>query len=172
MCIRDRVSNFRVILTLALKKKKQSKLVRWRTEGLADKVYLKGRELPISPDAFFTIEDKDDWLHFFLEADCSTMKTERFLDKMRGYWEWWKEEGHHKKFGIPAEIGFRVLTVTISEERKENLRLMTRQADDSRRGSNIFWFACEKNYNLETPETILKPIWQSPKNDDLHHLLE
>jgi len=163
------VSNFRVILTLALKKKKESKLVSWREENLFDNVYLEGEKLPISPDAFFTIEDKNDWLHFFLEANRSTMPEERFLNKMRAYWQWWKEEGHKDKFNISV---FRVLTINISESRKENLRQITKRADDNRRGSDMFLFACEKDYNLEEPETILKPIWQSPKNDNLHHLLE
>jgi len=163
------ISNFRVILTLALKKKKDSKLVSWREENLFDTVYLEGEKLPISPDAFFTIEDKNDWLHFFLEADRSSMEDKRFLAKMQGYWQWWKEEGHKDRFNISV---FRVLTVTISEERKENLRQITKKADDSQRGSEMFLFACEKDYNLEEPESILKPIWQSPRDDKCHHLLE
>jgi len=163
------ISDFRVILTLALRKKRESKLVSWREEDITDAVYLEGQKLPISPDAFFTIEDGNDLLHFFLEADRSTMKDQRFLDKMRGYWEWWKEEGHKQGLNISV---FRVLTVTISESRKENLRQITKQVDDQQQGSDMFLFACNKNYNLEEPESILKSIWQSPKNDNLHHLLE
>jgi hypothetical protein len=163
------VSNFRLVLTLALKGRKESKLVRWREENLQSSVFSLGEKLPISPDAFFTIEDKDDLLHFFLEADRSTMSLERFLKKMKAYWQWWLEEGHKKKFGISV---FRVLTITISEERKENLRKITKKADERQRGSEMFLFACEKDYNLEKPETILKPIWQSPKDDKYHHLLE
>ena len=163
------ISDFRVILTLALKKKKDSKLVSWREENLFATVYLEGEKLPISPDALFTIEDKNDLLHFFLEADRSSMEDKKFLDKMRGYWQWWKEEGHKDKFNISV---FRVLTVNTSESRKENLRQRTKQVDDRQRGSDMFLFTCDKNYNLEEPESILKPIWQSPKNDNLHHLLE
>ena len=163
------VSNFRVILTSALKKKEQSKLVNWREENLTDSVYLEGERLSISPDAFFTIEDKDDLLHFFLEADRSTMPEERFFKKMKAYWQWWKEERHKDKFNISV---FRVLTITISKGRKENLRRLTKQADDNWQGSEMFLFAYQNDYNLEEPESILKPIWQSPKNDKLHHLLE
>jgi hypothetical protein len=156
------VSDFRVILTLALRKKKKSKLISWREEGLTDTVYLEGEKLPIAPDAFFTIEDKNDLLHFFLEADRSTMTTKRFLNKTRAYWQFWKEEGHKDRFNISV---FRVLTITISEKRKENLRRLARE-------SEMFLFACEKMYNLGRPETILKPIWQSPKDNSWHHLLE
>ncbi len=165
------ISNFRVVLTLALKKKRGVELARWRQEkGLGQKVYSEGEELPVFPDAFFTIEDKNDYLHYFLEADRSTMKTKEILDKMRGYWQMWKQEAHQDKFNISV---FRVLTITISEKRKENLRLVTKQANDNRKGgSEMFLFACEKDYNLEKPESVLKPIWHSPKDDKPHHLLE
>ena len=163
------VSNFRVILTLALRNKKESKLVNWRQDNLTDSVYLEGERLPISPDAFFTIEDKNDLLHFFLEANRSTMETERFLKKLKAYWQWWQEEGHKRKFNISV---FRVLTITVSEERKENLRKITKKADERQRGSEMFLFTCEKSYNLERPESILEPIWQSPRDDKYHYLLE
>ena len=156
------ISDFRVILTLALRKEKESKLINWRERGLTDTVYLEGEKLPIAPDAFFTIEDKNDLLHFFLEADRSTMPIKRFLDKTRAYWQFWKEEGHKDRFNISV---FRVLTITISEKRKENLRRLTRKSD-------MFLFACQKNYNIKESELILKPIWQSPKDDKKHHLLE
>ena len=165
------ISNFRVVLALALKQKRGVKLARWQQgKGLGQKVYSDGNEYSVFPDAFFTIEDKKDYLHYFLEADRSTMKTKEVLDKMRGYWQWWKQEGHQYKFSISV---FRVLTITISEKRKENLRLITKQANDNRKGgSEMFLFACEKDYSLEKPESVLKPIWQSPKDDKPHHLLE
>lgn len=163
------ISNFRAVLSLALRNAKESKLARWQAEDLADEVYAEGEKLPLAPDAFFTLEDRDDYLHFFLEADRSTMARERFLKKMRGYWQWWREEGHKRKFGISR---FRVLTVAVSEERKENLREITKQADEGRRGSEMFLFACEKAYDLEKPESILRPIWQSPKDSAHHHILE
>jgi DNA-binding HxlR family transcriptional regulator len=163
------ISNFKVILTLALKNKSKSKLINWQEDNLTDRVYLEGERLPISPDAFFTIEDKDDLLHFFLEADRSTMQGKRFLSKMQAYWQWWLEEGHNKKFDISV---FRVLTITISRKRKENLRKITKRADDRKQGSEMFLFTCQKDYNLKKPESILKQIWQSPKDNSWHHLLE
>ena len=163
------ISNFKVILTLALKNKTESKLINWQEDNLTDRVYLEGERLPISPDAFFTIEDKDDFLHFFLEANRSTMQGKRFLSKMQAYWQWWLEEGHKEKFDISV---FRVLTITISKKRKENLRKITKRADDRQKGSEMFLFTCQKDYNLEKPESVLKPIWQSPKDNSWHHLLE
>ena len=163
------ISNFRVALNLALKKSEESKLIRWQEEKLTDRVYVDGERLPLSPDAFFTIEDKDDLLHFFLEADRSTMTLSRLLNKMKAYWNWWRDGKPKERFNIK---NFRVLTITISEKRKESLRKVTKKADERKQGSEMFLFACEKSYNLDKPELILKSIWQSPKDDKYHHLLE
>lgn len=97
------------------------------------------------------------------------MTLKRVLTKMRAYWTWWREDGHTRKLDIKS---FRVLVIAISEQRKENLREITKQADDSQQGSNMFWFTSEKSYNLDNPETILKPIWQTPKDNTLHYILE
>jgi len=163
------VSNFRLALSLTLKDEEESTLLRWRQNDLSDSVYVGSERLPVNPDGFFTIEDKGDLLHFFLEADRSTMTTKRFLNKMKAYWQWWLEEKCKDKLGVSK---FRVLTITISEERKENLRRITRKANEGKEGSNMFLFVCEKNYSIERPESILDPIWQSSRDDKYHHLLE
>ena len=68
--------------------------------------------------------------HFLLEADCSSMTTSRYFRKLRAYWFWWKTGDHQRKFGIPR---FRVLTLTNSENRKENLRWLAIECEpDSR----------------------------------------
>jgi len=35
-----------------------------------------------------------------------------------------------------------------------------------------FWFTSEGNYNIQKPESILEPIWQTPKDDNYHRILE
>ena len=97
------------------------------------------------------------------------MDHRRFLDKMRAYWDWFFTKGQEKKFNIKH---FRVLTITKTEARKENLRTATKQADTKKIGSSMFLFACEKQYSLEQPEQVLKTIWQSPANNNPHYLLE
>jgi hypothetical protein len=96
------------------------------------------------------------------------MTTKRYLRKLRAYWLWWKSGGHQRKFNIPR---FRVLTLTTSEKRKENLRTLARSADDGKRGSPMFLFACDKSINIQRPTTILNPIWQTPVNDCYYPLL-
>ncbi|MBA7495120.1 hypothetical protein ES702_05699 [subsurface metagenome] len=108
-------------------------------------------------------------MYFFLEADQSTMTNARFLKKMRAYWNQWRQGRHTKRFGMKA---FRVLTITKTKQRKENLRKITEGANDGQKGSLMFWFTSEENYNIDKPESILESIWQTPKDDSSHSLLE
>jgi hypothetical protein len=163
------ISNFQAALRLALNKTEGFKLVVWRDLGAIDAVHCEGERLPIAPDAFFTIEAKDYFMHFFFEADRSTMAADRMLNKFKGYWNWRLEEGSKRKLGIS---NFRVLTVCISEERQENLRQIAKKADANQAGSEMFWFAYEKSYDIGKPESILQPIWNTPKNDNPRHILE
>lgn len=163
------ISNFQAALRLALKETEGFKLAVWRDLGAIDAVQCEGERLPIAPDAFFTIEADDYFLHFFFEADRSTMAADRMLNKFKGYWNWKLEGGHKRKLDIP---NFRVLTVCLSEERAERLRLIAAKANGREIGSDMFWFACEKSYDLENPDSILTPIWRSAKGGSPRHLLE
>ncbi|MEW6680032.1 MAG: replication-relaxation family protein [bacterium] len=163
------IANFRTSLTLALREIKDTRITTWLS-GMANELRTQTKDkIPVSPDAFFTIEDEKSRLHFFLEADQSTMINKRFLQKMKGYWYYWKEQGCYNKYKIK---NFRVLTITKSKERMENLKRITRNADEKKQGSTLFWFTCEKNYSLKEPSNILKPIWETAKEDGLHSLLE
>jgi hypothetical protein len=174
------ISNFRICLEKSLSKPNSSvKMLFWRNEStkdLKDYVYIRDyrsgghkTRKPIVPDSFFSIEDSKGKMYFFLEADQSTMTNTRFLNKMRAYWHWWKQKGHTKKFGIKS---FRVLTLAKTNKRSDNLRLITQKADEAERGSLMFWFTSESNYSKESPESVLSSIWQTPKDDTFHHLLE
>ena len=122
----------------------------------------------VKPDGFFTIQHRGQLHHFFLEADRSTMTNTRYFAKLRAYWLWWKQGGHQRTLNI---ANFRVLTLTISEKRNQNLRALAKQADDRKQGTTMFLFACEKSFSLEDPATILKPVWQTPVGDRWHTIL-
>jgi len=174
------ISDFRTCLELALRNSADVNLLFWERESreqLRDRAYVRDsrgrrRQIPIVPDGFFGMKDTKPKPHmyFFLEADQSTMTNGRFLNKMRGYWRWYKEGRHAKKFGIKK--GFRVLTITKTEQRKENLRRITKSADDAQTGSFMFWFTSQQKYSVQEPQTILMPIWQTPKDDSWHSILE
>ena len=78
-------------------------------------------KLPIRPDAFFTLQDGEPdrrQIHYFLEADRSTMSQARLTDKLRAYWHYLEQGLHVKKHAIKS---FRVVTVTVTEARATNL---------------------------------------------------
>jgi len=106
-------------------------------------------------------EGKKDF--FFFEADRSTIANARFLNKMRAYWLWHKYGGHHK-LSIDS---FRVLILTTTRRRMDNLIAVAKQADDRQVGSNMFWFAVTDDVQLSNPRRVLEKIWRTPavKND-------
>ncbi len=165
------ISQFRAALTLAAEKTGgKMKVARWR-QGFELKNYLKlrGGTPELMPDAFFAIEQGDRRWNLFLETDRSTMTLDRFLVKLKTYWKWWWEEKYKEQLGISH---FRVLTITISEERKENLLRVAKNADPRRQGSNMFLFISEKEFSLKKPEAVLSPVWLSPRDGLKHSFLE
>lgn len=170
------IARFRTILTLALKNKPQNEILSWVPEReitkyevmIQDGTYREIRA-PVIPDGFFALTDKGQKMYFFLEADRSTMTQERFLRKMKAYWQFWKQGKHVQRFNIQS---FRVLTITKSQERMMNLRELTRMADDHKKGSLMFWFTSETLYDIKSPDAVLGSIWQTPRDNSWHHILE
>ena len=168
------ISQFRTALTLALRTREDVRLLYWRQgKEIRDKVEVlidkeKKIRYPVWPDGFFCLQVPRGNLNFFFEADQSTMAGARVVKKMKGYWEYWRQKKHTKKYGTKY---FRVLTITISEARKDNLRKETKKADPKGKGSPMFMFACEKSYSLKEPQNILEAIWQTPEGEEWQSLL-
>ena len=164
------ISQFRVCLSLAAKQH-GVKITRF-TQGYDLKDMLRdvhGENPSLVPDAFFTLEEKGDVINFFVEADRGTMKTERFVDKLKTYWSWRDDERLKKKLRLSR---FRVLTITPSERRSDSLRNAGKGGDPRGDGSLMFLFAPETEYKLSEPKKLLEPIWKSPKDDTPHTILE
>ena len=158
------ISQFKVCLTLATRKRNDLKLERW-LQGYDLKYSLKGRygENPeLVPDAFFVLGHDGYEYPVFLEVDRGTMTEERFVNKLKLYWRWWREERIKDSLGFTH---FRVITVTPNETRSENLRIASKEANTDKKGSNMFLFTPDRNYSIEKPEAIFEPIWKSPKDD-------
>lgn len=164
------VGKFRTAITLITSQRDDLLLQFWKenrgtgrnlSKELSVKVTIEtgeGREEPahIIPDAFLCIEDPE-YEHFlYLEADRSTMTNDRFVKKLKAYWAWWKQGGSKKKHDVE---NFRVLTVTQSYQRRDNLRAAAIDATPVKGGSGMFWFCCEKDYQVSEPSSILSPIW-------------
>jgi hypothetical protein len=80
---------------------------------------------PIRPDAYFVLEhtgrpEGKNRLHFFLEADRSTMSHERMAAKTKGYVAYHHQGLYQRRY--PAMKYFLVATVTRTRERAVNLR--------------------------------------------------
>lgn len=164
------ISQFRVCLTLAAKQH-GAKITRF-TQGYDLKDMLRdvhGENPSLVPDAFFTLEEKGDVINFFLEADRGTMKTERFVDKLKTYWSWRDDERLKKKLRLSR---FRILTIAPSERRSDSLRNAGKGGDPRGDGSLMFLFTAETQYSLSDPKKLLEPIWKSPKDETPHTILE
>ena len=122
----------------------------------------------VIPDGYFALTFGDKTAYFFLEADRSTMSNVRYLAKLKAYYHFWYTQirpGKHPS----GMTRFRVLTVTLSEERKDNLRETAREIGAEGKAPNLFWFACERSYRDE-PEKVISPIWQTLQDDTLKSL--
>ena len=118
----------------------------------------------VLPDSLFVVTDGAKRIHSFLEADRSTMSNARYLAKLKAYFAFWAT---YVRDGRSPIKQMRVLTITRSEERKQNLRQIADEV--SPEAKNLFWFICEKVY-LGTPQEILKDTWQTLEDDTLKSL--
>jgi len=177
------IARFRTIITLAANSEQELALRLWKESrgsgrninpDLADTVMIdleKGRQEQhrVIPDAFLALDNSGFKNYLYLEADRSTMTNERFLKKLQAYWAWWKQGRSKAKHQVEH---FRVLTITPSHQRRDNLRQIATQASPGKGGSGMFWFACEKDFAIEDPASILGPIWTTAKDQEKHCLLE
>ncbi|MBU4401016.1 MAG: replication-relaxation family protein [Planctomycetes bacterium] len=173
------IAKFRTILTIAAESQAGVEIEQWKENRgsgkslnpeLSDTVKLEIKEgkeirLRIVPDAFFSLRERDSEMFFFLEADRGTMPTERFWKKLTAYRAWWMQGGSKKKLGA---ANFRVLTITPSNKRRDNLREVAKRV----KPAGMFWFAAEKNYSVNNPGAIFDAIWINAKDDKTHSLLE
>jgi Replication-relaxation len=96
----------------------------------------------VIPDSLFKTQDRKNVIHSFVEADRSTMTNARYLSKLKAYYAFWLAYVKDNRSSPIKQM--RVLTITRSEERKQNLRKVADQV--SSQAKNLFWFICEKEY--------------------------
>lgn len=123
------------------------------------------RTIGIIPDYVFGIYDElaGRTFYYFLEADRSTMPIKRsvygkssFYKKLVGYYETCRQGQ------LPAIWGFkavRILTLTVSKDRLLSMINANRSLGGNGRGSNIFLFASESNFELDEPSQVFNRIW-------------
>lgn len=146
------------------------KLIHWKQgKELNDSVVIHEdgvkQKLPIQPDAFFILQDTarpegKNKSYFFLEADRSTTTHQRFQRKIKAYWNYFQQGGHKKKHNI--EI-FRVVTITLTKERAENLCEAVQDILPTA-AKDFYFFSPITNFSLTNPKPILEDIFITPKD--------
>lgn len=145
-------------------------LIRWQ-EGkeLWDSIKVseggKQRRLPVCPDGLFTLQDtsrpeEKNRLHFALEADRSTTTQARFKDKIVAYWNYLQSGRQEERYGMKH---FRVVTVTLTDERAANLAQMAADATPPAL-KKFFLFTSLKQFSIENPAPILGDIFITPRD--------
>jgi hypothetical protein len=119
----------------------------------------------VIPDRVFSLAFKDRTrLNFALELDRGTMDIKSrqlvgkssFRRKVLGYYQLWKESLHTTQWGFKA---FRVLTVTPSEKRIENM-IAVQKKIVGEQGSNLFLFTTPTRLAEKSP---LADVWVTGK---------
>ena len=109
----------------------------------------------IIPDAYFAIAlpSAPQPAHFFLEIDQGTMSNSRWKEKILAYLHF-RQSGRSEKYFDTRN--FRMLTVTTSGRRLENLKKTTETAQ----GGLHFWFTTKDQLSIWNPETFLTLGWE------------
>lgn len=117
--------------------------------------------VPLVPDGYLVVRYHGKTSHLLLEADMGTLALKRMALKYRGYWTWWKQDAHRRRF---AADNLRVLTVTSSYTRLDNLRRLAANAPNrDRKGSGLFWFSTLTHVDPRAPEELLERVWWSAR---------
>jgi Replication-relaxation len=119
----------------------------------------------VKPDSLFVMKSPTQRIHNFLEADRSTMTNARYLTKLKAYYAFYATYVRDSRSSPIKQM--RVLTITKSEARKDNLRKIAQQISPEAKG--LFWFICEKAY-LGNPQQIFENTWQTLEDDTLRSL--
>jgi hypothetical protein len=119
----------------------------------------------VKPDSLFEIVEDAKGIHYFPEADRSTMSNARYLAKLKAYYAFYATYVRNNPSSPIKRM--RVLTITRSEARKDNLRKIAQQI--SPEAKNLFWFICEQAY-LGNPHEIFRDNWQTLEDNTLKSL--
>lgn len=112
----------------------------------------------VVPDGYGRLRAGENWYPFFIEADMATETGEAlvfgnkdFARKIVAYLEFYRSGQYSARYQAKS---YRVLTVTTSQKRLENLMEVTERAGGKRR----FWFTTFDMLNRET--VLSQPIWR------------
>jgi hypothetical protein len=114
----------------------------WKTERVTIALTPQApiEDIAIAPDGYFVIQTQAGRGHFFLEFDRGTETIgKQWKRKVLAYKEYLRCGKFHQRYGADAKTGFRVLAITPSMKRAENLHNAA-QKYGSPQLSSIFMF--------------------------------
>ena len=157
-------NDFRIAITLACAQTKGLKLLGWlqKPEEIGDRVRVRLRpgaepeRIPLVADGFFVIQASNKQYAFLVEIDRGTTTSRRIERKLIGYYQWWKQDGPKTRFGVD---NIRVLIVTTSERRMENLRKLALKVGENGKGTRLFWFSTQRQVDVGSQKTLLSEVW-------------
>ena len=180
------ISNFMVCLETACRARKDVQFIdprkfakqypiTWKITKAID-----GRKhtFNIFPDNAFALHFPQDnsTAYFFLEVDRSTMpivSTNFFRSsvykKLLLYWLSWKDGLFNNHLGFE---NVRILTLAKSKDRITSMIEAGKDIDDRKKGSRMFMFALEKDFDPADPGHALDRIWHNGRDNDLLSLLD
>ena len=112
------------------------------------------QQTTVGPDGYVSLLAPDGKTRHraFIEADRATVPLTRWKNKVWKYQHYFRSKAFRRRYG--ATKPFRVLTVTTSQERLQNMK----QATEAQGATTWFWFSTYAA--LTDPETVLfAPTW-------------
>jgi Replication-relaxation len=145
-----------------------------KSPQMKDRIVIKGErggkeKAAVVPDSYFRIATQEDFYNFFLECDMGTVTVDAtgegrrdFMRKVKAYLIYYSSGLYEKRY---QSRDMRVLTVTTSERRMENLISVTQVAG----GKGRFWFTTFAA--LKQGDILTSPIWRVASREGLYPLL-
>jgi hypothetical protein len=115
---------------------------------------------PLIPDGYFEVESSGQLRAVFLEADLGTETLRVWQRKVSEYLKFASSGKFAQVFRLTQ---FRVVVLTTSEKRLENIRAIVRHSTDK-----IFWFSTFQSINRDG---FWSPVWARPVGDQKVPLL-
>lgn len=160
-------NKFRICLELCLRDESEIKLKTWKPDGqlrLKTTVNdgVRTRSTTVVPDAYFSISQDGIAYGYFLEIDRGTAPVSRFRTKLLGYAAVFSNA---KSFDPVIVPGFRVLIVTSTDRRRQNLLDLIQGLSGLIRRRDIFLVSVQDKFDYGAPGTVFGPIWSGVTPD-------
>lgn len=144
-----------------------------KSRQMKDTIVLKGEKggrekAAVVPDSYFRLETNEDRYNFFVECDLGTVTLDStgegkrdWVRKVRTYLEYYRSGAYERRYQTKD---MRILTVTRSERRMQNLKEVTEGAG----GKSRFWFTTFDR--MKQADILTSPIWAVAAREGLYPL--